>query len=157
MGRTGFEIAGAVIMGIVLRKGGNYGKIFLTNRLEDAVMKYVKQIVIILAFTALGELLSAIIPFPIPAAIYGIVLMLIALGTGVLKTEAVKEVSSFLTGIMPILFVPPAVRILEYWGIVGPKVAAIVIICVSTTFLVFALSGLITQGIMRKKGGKHNG
>ena len=120
-------------------------------------MKYVKQIVIILAFTALGELLSAIIPFPIPAAIYGIMLMLIALGTGVLKTDAVKEVSSFLTGIMPILFVPPAVRILEYWGIVGPKVAAIVIICVSTTFLVFALSGLITQGIMRKKGDKHNG
>ena len=86
----------------------------------------------------------------------GIVLMLIALGTGLLKTEAVKEVSSFLTGIMPILFVPPAVRILEYWGIVGPSVAAIVIICVSTTILVFAVSGLITQGIM-KKGGKGNG
>ena len=82
-------------------------------------MKYVKQVLVILAFTALGELLAALIPFPIPAAIYGIVLMLIALGTGVLKTEAVKEAASFLTGIMPILFVPPAVRILEYWGIGG--------------------------------------
>ena len=120
-------------------------------------MKYVKQVLVILAFTALGELLAALIPFPIPAAIYGIVLMLIALGTGVLKTEAVKEVSSFLTGIMPILFVPPAVRILEYWGIVGPNIAAIAIIAVSTTFLVFAVSGLVTQWVIKKKGGKENG
>lgn len=119
-------------------------------------MKYLKQILIILAFTGLGELLAALIPFPIPAAIYGIVLMLIALGTGVLKTEAVKEVSSFLTGIMPILFVPPAVRILEYWGIVGPNIAAIAIIAVSTTFLVFAVSGLVTQWVIKKKGGKRN-
>lgn len=120
-------------------------------------MKYVKQVLIILAFTALGELLAALIPFPIPAAIYGIVLMLIALGTGVLKTEAVKEVSSFLTGIMPILFVPPAVRILEYWGIVGPNIAAIAIIAVSTTFLVFAVSALVTQWIIKKKGDQNNG
>ena len=48
-------------------------------------MKYVKQIVIILVFTTLGELLSAVIPFPIPAAIYGIVLMLIALGPSVCR------------------------------------------------------------------------
>ena len=120
-------------------------------------MKYVKQVLVILAFTALGELLAALIPFPIPAAIYGIVLMLIALGTGVLKTEAVKEVSSFLTGIMPILFVPPAVRILEYWGIVGPNIAAIAIIAVSTTFLVFAVSALVTQWIIKKKGDQNNG
>jgi len=120
-------------------------------------MKYLKQILIILAFTMLGELLAYVIPFPIPAAIYGIVLMLIALGTGVLKTEAVKEVSSFLTGIMPILFVPPAVRILEYWGIIGPNLAAIAIIAVSTTFLVFAVSALVTQWIMKKKGGNDNG
>ena len=115
-------------------------------------MKYIKQVLIILLFTFLGEALSRLIPFPIPAAIYGIVLMLIALGAGILKTEAVKEVSGFLTSIMPILFVPPAVRILEYWGIIGHNVAAIAIIAIGTTFLVFAVSALVTQLI--KKGGK---
>ena len=120
-------------------------------------MKYLKQVVIILLFTFLGEVLAAVIPFPIPAAIYGIVLMLIALGTGLLKPDHVKEVSSFLISIMPVLFVPPAVRILEYWGIIGPSIAAIAIISVSTTFLVFAVSGLVTQFIIKKKGGKDNG
>jgi holin-like protein len=120
-------------------------------------MKYLKQVVIILLFTFLGEVLAAVIPFPIPAAIYGIVLMLIALGTGLLKSDHVKEVSSFLISIMPVLFVPPAVRILEYWGIIGPSIAAIAIISVSTTFLVFAVSGLVTQFIIKKKGGEDNG
>ena len=115
-------------------------------------MKYIKQILIILLFTVLGEVLSRLIPFPIPAAIYGIVLMLLALGTGILKPKAVKEVSGFLISIMPVLFVAPAVRILEYWGIIGPNVAAIVIIAVGTTILVFAVSALVTQLIM--KGGK---
>ena len=120
---------------------------------EVSFMKYVKQLLIILAFTALGELLAIIIPFPIPAAIYGLVLLLIALCTGLLKPEKVKDVSGFLIGIMPVLFVPPSVRILEYWGIIGPNMAAIAIIAVSTTFLVFAVSGLVTQWIVRRKGG----
>ena len=110
-----------------------------------------------LLFTLLGEVLAALIPFPIPAAIYGLVLMLIALLTGLLKPDHIKEASSFLISVMPVLFVPPAVRILEYWGIVGPNMAAILIIAVFTTFLVFAVSGLVTQFIIKKKGDKNNG
>jgi len=120
-------------------------------------MKYLKQILIILSFTALGELLARLIPFPIPAAIYGLVLMLIALSAGLLKTEQVKEVSSFLISIMSVLFVPPAVRILEYWGVIGPNVAAIATIAVTTTFLVFSVSALVVQALMKKKGGNDNG
>ena len=116
-------------------------------------MKYLKQLLIILAFTLAGELLAAVIPFPI----YGIVLMLTALLTGMLKPEQVKESSAFLISVMPLLFVPPAVRILEYWGVVGPNLAAIVVISVSTTFLVFAVSGLVTQYVMKKRGGRENG
>ena len=121
-------------------------------------MKYLKQVAIILLFTLLGEVLAAVIPFPIPAAIYGLVLMLAALLTGLLKPDHIKEASSFLISVMPVLFVPPAVRILEYWGIVGPNMAAILIIAVFTTFLVFAVSGLVTQFIIKKKKEeKHNG
>lgn len=120
-------------------------------------MKYIKQVLIILGFTALGEILAKVIPFPIPAAIYGLVLMLIALGTGILKTEQIKEVSSFLISIMSVLFVPPSVRILEFWGIIGPNVAAIATIAVTTTFLVFSVSALVVQALMKKKGGNDNG
>ena len=117
-------------------------------------MKYFTQVWIILLFTFLGELLAYLIPFPIPAAIYGLVLMLIALGTGILKPEKVKEVSGFLISIMPVLFVPPSVRILEYWGIIAPNVAAIATVAVTSTFLVFAVSALVTNMLLKKKNKK---
>ena len=113
-------------------------------------MKYITQVLIIVLFTFLGEVLSYVIPFPIPAAIYGIVLMLIALGTGILKPEKVRDVSQFLISIMPVLFVAPAVRILEYWGIIAPNVAAIATIAVVSTFLVFAVSALVVNALLKK-------
>ena len=119
-------------------------------------MNFLKQILIILAFTALGEVLAYVIPFPIPAAIYGIVLMLIALSTGILKPGQVKEASRFLISIMPVLYVPACVRILEYWGVISKNITAIVTVIVVSTFLVFAVSGLVTQRLI-KKGGKDNG
>ena len=120
-------------------------------------MKYIMQVLIILGFTFLGEVLAYVIPFPIPAAIYGILLMLIALGTGMLKTNHVKDASSFLISIMPILYVPACVRILEFWGVISKNLTAIITITVVSTFLVFAASALVTQQLMKKKEGKNNG
>ena len=118
-------------------------------------MKYLKQVVIILFFTMLGELLSAIIPFPIPAAIYGMVLLLIALLTGLLKEEHISDTANFLISIMPAFFVAPSVRLLEYWGLIAPHVAAILTISVTSTLLVFAVAGLVTQALLKRKEKKN--
>ena len=120
-------------------------------------MKYIMQVLIILGFTFLGEVLAYVIPFPIPAAIYGILLMLIALGTGMLKTNHVKDASSFLISIMPILYVPACVRILEFWGVISKNLTAIITITVVSTFLVFAASALVTQWLMKRKEENNNG
>ena len=119
-------------------------------------MKYLKQVLIILAFTGLGEALAYLIPLPIPAAIYGLVLMLAALLTGLLKLRQVQESADFLISIMPVLYVPICVRILEYWGVISQNAAAILSLTVLSTFLVFAVSGLVTQALMKKRG-KHRG
>ncbi len=116
-------------------------------------MKYIGQFLYILLFTVLGEFLQAVIPLPIPAAIYGLVLMLIALMCGILKEEKVAQTADFLISIMPILFVPPLANILLYWDIISPHVAAIVIITVTTTVLIFAVSGLVTKWLQKKKRG----
>ena len=114
-------------------------------------MKYVNQVLIILAFTGLGEALAYLIPLPIPAAIYGLVLMLCALLTGVLKPAQVRDSANFMISVMPVLYVPICVNILEYWGIISQNAAAILSITVVSTFLVFAVGGLVTQRIMGKK------
>lgn len=115
-------------------------------------MKYIKQLLIIILFSLAGEALAALIPLPVPAAIYGLVLLLIALMTGCLKAEAIADTARFAISIMPLLFVAPAVNILENWGIIAPDLVPIVVVMVLSTFIVFIVSGLITQLLLRKDG-----
>ena len=112
-------------------------------------MKYLKQFGIILAISFIGELLNAVLPLPIPAGIYGIVLLFILLETKVIKLEAVRETGNLLIDIMPVMLVPPAVELMDYWGIVKPQVLKYVIATVISTIIVMIVSGLITEGIIR--------
>ncbi len=119
-------------------------------------MKYIKQLLIILAFTGLGELLAQVIPFPIPAAIYGLVLLLIALCTGLLKPAHIDETARFLSSLLPLLFVAPTVKILSYWGVISANLVPICVIILRSTFLVFAISGWVTQLFLKKGGNSHD-
>ena len=49
-----------------------------------------------------------VLPLPVPASVYGLVLLLAALTAGIVKLEQVKETGTYLTGIFPLLFVPAA-------------------------------------------------
>ena len=118
-------------------------------------MKYIKQLLIIIAFSFVGEALAELIPLPIPAAIYGLVLLLIALMTGCLKPEAIADTARFGIQIMPILFVAPAVDILENWGLISGNIVPILVIMVVSTFIVFIVSGIVTQLLLRKDGDKN--
>ena len=120
-------------------------------------MKYLPQFLYILLFSFAGELLQALIPLPIPAAIYGLVLLLLALSTGLLKEEKVADASAFLISIMPVLFVAPMAKILVYWDLIAPNVAVIFVIVAVTTLVVFTVSGLVTKWLQGRKGGEKNG
>ena len=48
------------------------------------------------------------LPLPVPASVYGLVLLLAALNFKLVKLDDVKEVGTYLTGIFPLLFVPAA-------------------------------------------------
>ena len=76
-------------------------------------MKYFRQFFLILAVSFLGEILHMVLPLPVPASIYGLVLMLLALVTGIIKIEQVKDTAVFLIEIMPVMFIPAAVGLLD--------------------------------------------
>lgn len=118
-------------------------------------MKYIKQVLIILLFSFVGEILQTVIPLPIPAAIYGIVLMLSALCLGLLKPEHIADTAHFLIDLMPLLFVAPAVNILQHWGVIKENLVPIIVIVFSSTVVVFAVSGLVTKLLLKKGGNKH--
>ncbi len=119
-------------------------------------MKYIKQFTIILTISLIGEMLNRIIPLPIPASIYGMVIMFTALVTGIIRLSAVKETGKFLIYIMPLMFIPPTVGLMESWGVMKEFLLAIIVISLLSTIVVFAIAGHATQLIIRRKekGGK---
>lgn len=119
-------------------------------------MKYLSQFCIIMGFTLAGEALQRLIPLPIPASVWGLVLLFSALCLGIVKTEQLKEVSVFLISIMALLFVSPAVGIAENWDMIQPNLLPIAILIAASTFLTFGISGKLTQYLM-KKGGADRG
>ena len=81
----------------------------------------------------------------------GLILLLAALKTGIVRLEQVKEVGNFLTGIFPLLFVPAAVGVMELWGELGEMIIPILLAIVPVTILVLASAGRTTQSFSRRK------
>ncbi|MBR1591752.1 MAG: CidA/LrgA family protein [Ruminococcus sp.] len=119
-------------------------------------MNYIKEFSIILLFSFVGEILNKIIPLPIPASIYGIVLLFTALETKLIKLRDIEKTGQFLIDIMPVMFIPAAVGLLESWGIVKSSILEYLTVMAVSTVLVMAVSGIVTQLIIKKSGEKNN-
>ncbi|MBE6048337.1 MAG: CidA/LrgA family protein [Clostridium sp.] len=111
-------------------------------------MKYIKQFVIIIMISFIGELLNKIIPLSIPASIYGLVIMLTALITKVIPLSSIKETGKFLVEIMPLMFIPAAVGLLDLWDVLRPMFIPVAIITIMSTIIVMVVTGRITQRVI---------
>ncbi len=121
-------------------------------------MRHLRPFCVILAFSLLGEGLHCLLPFPLPGSIYGLVLLFAALSLGLVKVEKVRSVSGFLLDIMPLLFVPPAVSLLDCWQTVVPVLLPVAAIIIASTLLTFGAAGKVTDLLMGRKGhgGRHD-
>ena len=113
-------------------------------------MKYLKQFLIILLISFVGELLKYVLPLPIPASIYGMIILLVGLLTGWIALDAVKDVGKFLIEIMPVMFIPAGVGLMSSWGILKPLILPVSIITVVTIVTVMAATGKVSQWVIRK-------
>lgn len=113
-------------------------------------MKFIKQFLIIVIISFVGEVCNKWIPLPIPASIYGLVILFVALMTGAIKLEQVKETGKFLIEIMPLMFIPAAVGLLDSWKVLKPIWIPVVVITLVTTVLVMVVTGRVTQFVIRQ-------
>lgn len=120
-------------------------------------MKYLRQFMIIMMISFAGEVLKYLIPLPVPASIYGLVIMLVLLGTKILPLENVKDAGLFLVEIMPVMFIPAAVGLMDSWEDLKPIIIPFIIITFFVTVIVMVCGGHMTQFIIRygKKRGKN--
>ena len=114
-------------------------------------MKYLKQFTIIAAISLCGEAMKFYLPLPVPASVWGLLLMLAVLLSGVIRLEQVKETADFLIAIMPVMFVPAGVGLLTAWDALRPVCIPVLLITFVTTIVVMGVTGKITQGIIGRE------
>lgn len=113
-------------------------------------MKVLRQFLIILIISLLGEILNWLLPLPFPASVYGLVLMLAALMTGIIRVPQVKEAAVILIELMPVMFIPAAVGLMTAWDKLRPIVIPVVVITFVTTLLVMGITAVVTEKVIEK-------
>ena len=116
----------------------------------DGRMKHLRQFLIILLFSFLGEGLKALLPLPVPASIYGLVLLFAALELGIIKLSAVEDAGKFLIEIMPVMFIPAGAGLVESLSALKPICVQVVVIMFVSTIVVMVISGRVTQFVIRR-------
>lgn len=123
----------------------------MNKRKEVFNMKYIRQLLIILVISFLGEALKYCLTFSVPASIYGLVLLFLCLETGIIKLEAVEDTAKYLIEIMPLMFIPAGVGLMNSWGGLKPIWGKIAVITVLSTAVVMIVSGRVTQYVIRRQ------
>lgn len=116
-------------------------------------MQYLMQLGIILAVSFAGEVLNALLPLPVPASVYGLCLMLALLATGVLKPAQIQPVSRFLIAVMPVMFLPTCVGIMDVADQLLPVLLPFLVVCIVGSALVMVVSGCVAQAAIRRERG----
>ena len=114
-------------------------------------MKFMKGITIIFGITVIGEFLNVLLPFPIPSGVYGLFLLLALLCLKAVKLEAVEGPGNFFLDTMPLMFIPAAVGIIEQVEELKSVLFPALLITVVTTFFVMAVTGKMTELILKKQ------
>ena len=114
-------------------------------------MKYVKQFLIILGISLIGEVMKYVLPLPIPASIYGMAILFVCLMAGIVKLDDVRETGKFLIEIMPMMFIPAGVGLMDSWETLQPVFFPVCMITVIAIFTVMLATGRLSQWMIRRE------
>ena len=118
-------------------------------------MKYVRQLFIILFVSFIAEVLEYVIPLPVTASVYGLILMLLGLVTHIIPLEQVEGAADYLVGIMTLMFLPSTVGIMAMTEELKQMGLVLVVISVVTTLVIMVITGKVAQFISdRRKNSK---
>ena len=118
-------------------------------------MKLYVQFMIIVLLAFIGEGISTYFQLPIPGSILGLILLFLALEFKLLRLRHVNAVGNFLLANMTILFLPPAVGIMEKFDVIAPYLLPIVLIIFFAAVINIILIALVVQFIKRRFEGDY--
>lgn len=110
-------------------------------------MKILRQILIFFTICTAGELLGQYISFP--GSVLSLVILLILLLIGIIKTHHIKETAEFLLDNMAFFFIPPSIGIMDSFFKISNSIVPILFIILASTVLTFAATAFTVSGLMK--------
>lgn len=113
-------------------------------------MKLFREGIIVFGIYLIGELLSGILNLPIPGNILGMLILLVLLLTKVIKVEYIETLVNFFLSHLAFFFIPAGVGLMNSAGIIKDTWFKLILVCIITTIVIIASTGLIVQFISKK-------
>ena len=114
-------------------------------------MKYLMQFGIIIGLSLVGEVLNSVIPLPVPASVWGMVLLFVLLCLKVIKLDQVQDAADFLLSIMTVMFVPVGASLITSFADIKDEILGIFAIIIVSTVVFFFVTGKFSQIIIKAK------
>jgi holin-like protein len=114
------------------------------------------QVLVILAFLGIGELIVAVSHVPVPSSIIGMILLAAALKLGWLKFKRVDRISRLLNDNLGFFFIPAGVGIMTKMELLERQWLPIVVASVVSTVIILAVTGWVHQ-LVRNYMSRHHG
>jgi effector of murein hydrolase lrgA/holin-like protein, putative len=108
-------------------------------------MKLYVQLMIIFIISLVGEGISSVLHLPVPGSIIGLVLLFLALQFKLLRLRHISMVGNFLLANMTILFLPPAVGIMDKFQVIAPYLLPIMLIVLGAIVLNVCVIAVVVQ------------
>ena len=135
---------------LILSAGGGNDRIKTLLRERKKIMKHLKAIAILFGITMAGEFLNTILPLPVPAGVYGLFILLFCLCSGLVTLDVISGVGDFLLDVMPLMFIPAAVGLMDSFEELKPILVPVLLISILSTLFVMAVTGRTAQFMIRK-------
>ncbi|MCD8915610.1 antiholin-like murein hydrolase modulator LrgA [Staphylococcus simulans] len=122
---------------------------------------FLHQVLVISVILLISKIIESFIPIPMPASVIGLVLMFIALSTGIIKLGEVESVGTALTNNISFLFVPAGISVINSLGILSQSPILIILLIIISTILLLLCTGFVSQILVKgapfaRKSEKHS-
>ena len=118
-------------------------------------MKLYVQLMLIFMISLVGEGISSVFHLPVPGSIIGLVLLFLALQFKLLRLRHISMVGNFLLANMTILFLPPAVGIMDKFQVIAPYLLPIILIVLGAIVLNVCVIAVVVQLIKTRFEGDY--
>lgn len=109
---------------------------------------YIKQLFVLLGVLTLGYAISLGFHLPLPSNVLAMLILFLALVTGMLKLSAIEDVADFIIKHLPIFFIAPTVGFMKYFGLFQQSFFQIMVPLLGALIVGFAVAGIVTQSVI---------